>query len=72
MKAGIRFGIAATLVFAYYAHVKLNTFLSIITALYLCYEPIKKLGYLKRDSRQVERKKFGLKKARKAPQWSKR
>jgi subfamily B ATP-binding cassette protein MsbA len=26
--------------------VKLNTFLSIVTALYLCYEPIKKLGYL--------------------------
>jgi subfamily B ATP-binding cassette protein MsbA len=40
------FGIAATLIFAYYSHVKLETFLSIITALYLCYEPIKKLGYL--------------------------
>jgi subfamily B ATP-binding cassette protein MsbA len=40
------FGIAATLIFAYYAGVKLETFLSIITALYLCYEPIKKLGYL--------------------------
>ncbi|MDI1334640.1 MAG: ABC transporter ATP-binding protein [Lacunisphaera sp.] len=39
-------GIAATLIFAYYAGVKLETFLSIITALYLCYEPIKKLGYL--------------------------
>ena len=39
-------GIAATLVFAYYAGVKLETFLAIITALYLCYEPIKKLGYL--------------------------
>ena len=33
---------------------------------------LKKLGFLKRDSRQVERKKFGLKKARKSPQWSKR
>lgn len=33
---------------------------------------LKKLGFLKRDSRQVERKKFGLKKARKAPTWSKR
>jgi small subunit ribosomal protein S9 len=33
---------------------------------------LKKLGYLKRDSRVVERKKPGLKKARKAPQWSKR
>ena len=39
-------GIAATLIFAYYAGVKLATFISIITALYLCYEPIKKLGYL--------------------------
>lgn len=33
---------------------------------------LKKEGYLKRDSRVVERKKFGLKKARKAAQWSKR
>jgi small subunit ribosomal protein S9 len=34
--------------------------------------PLKKAKMLKRDPRQVERKKFGLKKARKAPQWSKR
>ena len=33
---------------------------------------LKKLGFLKRDPRNVERKKFGLKKARKAPTWSKR
>jgi small subunit ribosomal protein S9 len=33
---------------------------------------LKKAGLLKRDSRQVERKKFGLKKARKASQFSKR
>jgi small subunit ribosomal protein S9 len=33
---------------------------------------LKKLGFLKRDSRRVERKKFGLKKARKSPTWSKR
>lgn len=33
---------------------------------------MKTLGYLKRDSRAKERRKFGLKKARKAPQWSKR
>jgi small subunit ribosomal protein S9 len=33
---------------------------------------VKKLGYLKRDPRAKERRKFGLKKARKAPQWSKR
>ena len=35
-------------------------------------KPIKKLGFLKRDPRAKERRKFGLKKARKAPQWSKR
>lgn len=33
---------------------------------------LKKLGYMKRDPRAKERRKFGLKKARKAPQWSKR
>ncbi len=33
---------------------------------------LKKLTYLKRDPRAKERRKFGLKKARKAPQWSKR
>jgi len=33
---------------------------------------LKDLGYLKRDPRSKERRKFGLKKARKAPQWSKR
>lgn len=33
---------------------------------------LKELGYLKRDPRAKERRKFGLKKARKAPQWSKR
>ena len=33
---------------------------------------LKKLGFLKRDGRSKERKKFGLKKARKAPTWSKR
>lgn len=33
---------------------------------------LKKLGFLKRDPRAKERRKFGLKKARKSPQWSKR
>jgi len=33
---------------------------------------LKKHGYLKRDPRKKERKKFGLKKARRGPQWSKR
>tara|TARA_B100000941_G_scaffold65341_1_gene43417 strand:- start:1877 stop:2266 length:390 start_codon:yes stop_codon:yes gene_type:complete len=33
---------------------------------------LKSAGYLTRDSRKVERKKVGLRKARKAPQYSKR
>ena len=33
---------------------------------------LKKAGFLTRDSRAVERKKYGLKKARKRPQFSKR
>lgn len=33
---------------------------------------LRKKGYLTRDSRSKERKKYGLKKARKAPQFSKR
>lgn len=34
--------------------------------------PLKKEGYLTRDARQVERKKYGLHKARKRHQYSKR
>ncbi len=34
--------------------------------------PLKKAGYLTRDPRMKERRKYGLKKARKAPQFSKR
>jgi small subunit ribosomal protein S9 len=34
--------------------------------------PLKQAGYLRRDPRMKERRKFGLKKARRAPQWSKR
>jgi len=33
---------------------------------------LKKAGFLTRDARMTERKKYGLKKARKAPQYSKR
>lgn len=35
-------------------------------------DPLKKAGFLTRDPRMKERKKYGLKKARKAPQFSKR
>ena len=34
--------------------------------------PLRKAGYLTRDAREVERKKIGLHKARKRPQYSKR
>jgi small subunit ribosomal protein S9 len=33
---------------------------------------LKNAGFLTRDPRMVERKKYGLKKARRAPQWQKR
>ncbi len=35
-------------------------------------QPLRKAGYVTRDDRQVERKKVGLHKARRAPQYSKR
>jgi small subunit ribosomal protein S9 len=34
--------------------------------------PLRRAGFVTRDARKVERKKFGLHKARKAPQFSKR
>ena len=34
--------------------------------------PVKKQGLLTRDARRVERKKYGLRKARRAPQFTKR
>ncbi len=33
---------------------------------------LRRVGLLTRDARMVERKKYGLKKARRAPQWAKR
>lgn len=53
-----RHGIARALV-AHYADTALR-------------KQLKQAGFLKRDPRMKERRKFGLKKARKAPQWSKR
>ena len=34
--------------------------------------PLKRAGFLRRDPRSKERKKYGLKRARRAPQWQKR
>ena len=52
-------GIGLTLVFAYQTNVPLETFIAIVTALYLSYEPIKKLGALnnelKRGTAALER-----------------
>jgi small subunit ribosomal protein S9 len=35
-------------------------------------QPLRRAGFLTRDAREVERKKVGLRKARKRPQYSKR
>ena len=35
-------------------------------------QPLRKAGFVTRDAREVERKKIGLHKARKRPQYSKR
>ena len=48
-----------------------------ITRALICYNeelrsPLRKAGYVTRDAREVERKKVGLHKARKRPQYSKR
>lgn len=48
-----------------------------LTRAFVAYNPedrkfFKDLGLLTRDQRKKERKKFGLRKARRAPQWSKR
>lgn len=42
-------GIAITLVFAYRSGVTLTDLTSVLLALYMCYDPIKKLGYLNSD-----------------------
>jgi subfamily B ATP-binding cassette protein MsbA len=47
-------GIAATLVFAHRMGVKWETFVSILVALYMCYEPIKKVGALNSELRRGE------------------
>ena len=47
-------GIAITFIYAYRGGVKLESFLSILTALFLCYEPIKKLGAISNDVKRGE------------------
>lgn len=46
------FGIGATLVLAYNTGVTLETFLAVVTALYISYEPVKKLGALNNEMKR--------------------
>jgi subfamily B ATP-binding cassette protein MsbA len=48
------FGIAVVFVYAFHARVPLQTFLSVVTALFLSYEPIKKLGAVNNDIKRGE------------------
>jgi ATP-binding cassette, subfamily B, bacterial MsbA len=47
-------GIAVVFVYAYHAHVQLKTFLAIVTALFVCYDPIKKLGAINNEIKRGE------------------
>jgi subfamily B ATP-binding cassette protein MsbA len=46
------FGLGATFIYAYRSGLELAPFLSIITALYVCYDPIKKLAALSNDTKR--------------------
>jgi subfamily B ATP-binding cassette protein MsbA len=48
------FGIAVVFVYAYHAHVQLKTFLAIVTALFVSYDPIKKLGSINNEIKRGE------------------
>lgn len=57
-------GIAATLVFAFLSGVKLEVFVAVVAALFMCYEPLKKIGTLnnelKRGTVALDRLEFVL------------
>lgn len=46
--------ISITFIYAYQVHIPLESFLAIIFALYVCYDPIKKLGALSNELRRGE------------------
>jgi ATP-binding cassette, subfamily B, bacterial MsbA len=48
------FGIAVVFIYAYHAHVQLKTFLAIVTALFVSYDPIKKLGAINNEIKRGE------------------
>jgi subfamily B ATP-binding cassette protein MsbA len=47
-------GISITFIYAYQVHIPLESFLAIIFALYICYDPIKKLGALNNELKRGE------------------
>lgn len=47
-------GVAGTLLYAYDAQISKDTFLGIITALFLAYEPVKKMGSLNNELKRAE------------------
>jgi len=48
------FGIAVVFVYAYHAGVQLKSFLTVITALYMSYEPVKKIGAINSELKKGE------------------
>ena len=47
-------GIGGTLLYAYRSDISKDDFLAVITALYLCYEPVKKIGALNNETKRGE------------------
>ncbi|MEY3773499.1 MAG: Lipid export ATP-binding/permease protein MsbA [Verrucomicrobiota bacterium] len=47
-------GIAGTFLYAYHSGIDRDAFLAVVTALYLCYEPIKKIGVLNNELKRGE------------------
>jgi subfamily B ATP-binding cassette protein MsbA len=47
-------GIGGTLLYAYRSNISKDDFLAVITALYLCYEPVKKIGALNNETKRGE------------------
>ena len=47
-------GIGGTLLYAYHSAISKDDFLAVITALYLCYEPVKKMGALNNETKRGE------------------
>ncbi len=48
------FGIAVVFIYAYYAGVQLKSFLTIVAALYMSYDPVKKLGAINNEIKRGE------------------